>query len=74
MMAFQLIKHITKQKQAKVNGIQDKNGNCLTEEEEISNRWMEYCFYLYNYQSNAHSSVFSAWESTNDDNIPILLA
>ena len=64
-MEFQLMKDFTKQKHAKVNGIQDKNSNCLTLE-EIWNRWMEYCFHLYNYQNNMDSSAFSAWDSTNE--------
>ena len=67
------MKDLTKQKQAKVNGSQDKIGNCLTEK-EIWNRWVEHCFYLYNYQSNMDLSAFSVWQYTYEDDFPILWA
>ena len=59
-MAFQLLKDVTKQKQPKVNGIQEKNDNCLSVKEEIQNGWMDYWQNLYNYQSNVDSGVLSA--------------
>jgi len=34
--AYQIVKELTKQKQARVSNIQDKKGNCLTEKKEIS--------------------------------------
>lgn len=45
---FEPIKEVTKQKQSKVATIQDKNGKCLSESEETTNRWTEYCRELYN--------------------------
>ena len=37
------------EKQGKSTTIQDKSGKCLKEENEINNRWTEYCSDLYNY-------------------------
>ena len=47
--AYQLVKDLTTEKQGKSTTIQDKSGKCLTEENEILNRWIEYCSDLYNY-------------------------
>ena len=49
--ACQLIKDLTTEKQGKSTIIQDKLGKCLTEENEILNRWTEYCSDLYNYKT-----------------------
>ena len=40
--AYQLVKTLTITKQGKTNTIQDKYGNCLTETNDILNRWTEY--------------------------------
>ena len=50
--AYQLVKDLTTKKQGKSTTIQDKSGNCLTEENEILNRWTEYCSDLYNYETD----------------------
>ena len=47
--AYQLVKDLTTEKQGKSTTIQGKSGKCLTEENEILNRWIEYCSDLYNY-------------------------
>ena len=47
--AYQLVKDLTTEKQGKSTTIQDKSGKCLTEENEILNRWTEYCSDRYNY-------------------------
>jgi len=70
--AFQLVKDLTRQKQSTATTIKDKNGNNLTEETDILNRWTEYCSELYNYQSKGDTSILTNQESTNDDNFPIL--
>ena len=44
--AYQLVKDLTTKKQDKLTTIQDKSGTCLTEENEILNRWTEYCSVL----------------------------
>ena len=45
--AYQLVKDLTTEKQGKTTTIQDKSGKCLTEENEILNKWTEYCSDLY---------------------------
>ena len=69
--AFQIVNDLTKSKQARVNTIHDKAGNCLTEEDAVLKRWTEYCSDLYNYQSQGDSNVTSCHESTNDDDFPV---
>ena len=70
--AFQIVNDLTKSKQARVNTIQDKAGNCLTEEDAVLKRWTEYCSDLYNYQTQGDPNVTSCHESTHDDDFPIL--
>ncbi|XP_068233634.1 uncharacterized protein [Palaemon carinicauda] len=70
--AFQIVKDLTKPKEARVSTIQDKAGNCLTEEEDILKRWTEYCSDLYNYQTNGDPNVTSCHKSSNNDDFPVL--
>ena len=42
--AYQLVKDLTTEKQDKSTTIQDKSGKCLTEENEILNRWTAQTF------------------------------
>ena len=42
-MAYQLVKDLTPVKQGKATTVQDRSGNCLTEERQILNRWREHC-------------------------------
>ena len=46
--AYQLVLDLTIGKHGKSKTIQDKSGKCLTEENEILNRWTEICSDLYN--------------------------
>ena len=55
--AYQLVKDLTTEKQGKSTTIQDKSGKCLTEENEILNRWTEYCSDLYNYETEGDPIV-----------------
>ena len=55
--AYQLVKTLTKQQQGKVNNIQDKEGKCLTEVEDKTIRWTEYCSELYTFQNKGDTSV-----------------
>ena len=48
--AYQLVKGLTTVKQGKTTTVQDRSGNCLTEERQVLNRWTEYCSELYNYK------------------------
>ena len=52
--AYQLVKDLTTVKQGKVNTVQDRSGKCLTEEQQILNRWTEYCSELYNQKINQY--------------------
>ena len=55
--AHQLVKDLTTEKHGKSTTIQDKSGKCLTEENEILNRWTEYCSDLYNYETDGDPIV-----------------
>ncbi|KAK3894356.1 hypothetical protein Pcinc_001893 [Petrolisthes cinctipes] len=70
--AYQIVNDLTKPRQQKSNNIQDKHGNCLTEKDEISKRWTEYCSELYNHQINGDPTVLNCPQSTNLDDFPIL--
>ena len=50
--AFPLVKDLTTEKQGKSTTIQHKSRKCLTEKNEILNRWTEYCSDLYNYETD----------------------
>ena len=49
--AYQLVTDLTSKKQGRSTTTQDKPGKCLTEEQEILSRWIEYDSELYNYES-----------------------
>ena len=70
--AYQIVKDLTQQKQAKVNNIEDKDGNCLTEEKAIIERWTEYCSELYNHQTQGDPSVLTNQDVSEEDDFPIL--
>ena len=55
--AYQLVKKLTAEKNGRTTTIQDKDGNCLTEEKEVLGRWTEYCSELYNYELQGDPSV-----------------
>ena len=58
-IACQLVKDLTTVKQGKATAVQDHSGKYLTEEQEILNRWTEYCFELYNHKANGDPSVLN---------------
>ena len=70
--AFQIVKDLTKQNQPRVNSIKDKDGHCLTESQDIVNRWTEYCADLYSHKVNGDPSILTCQDSSNDDDYPIL--
>ena len=41
--AYQLVKDLTIMKQGKATTVQDRSGKCLADEQQILNRWTEYC-------------------------------
>ncbi|XP_053882063.1 ligand-dependent nuclear receptor-interacting factor 1 [Malaclemys terrapin pileata] len=61
-----------KERWTKANTILVKEGNSLTEEKDISNRWTNYCFDLYNYQTNGDPRVVDSPDSTEEDDFPTL--
>ena len=70
--AYQLVKDLTSEKQGRSSTIQDKSGNCLTEEKEILSRWTEYCSELYDYESCGDNTVLDCSQPQKKDLQPIL--
>ena len=70
--AYQLVNTLTSQQQGKVNNIQDKDGKCLTEIEDKTKRWTEYCSELYTFQNKGDTSVLICQEPTEEGEFPIL--
>ena len=70
--AYQVVKDLTSSKQERSTVIQDKNGECLTEEKDILKRWTEYCTELYNHQTNGDPAFAQAQESTDTESGDIL--
>jgi len=66
------VKDLTSTKQRKGLTIQDKNGKCLTDDQDILNRWTEYCSDLYNYRTAGDPEVLNVPESKDTDSHPIL--
>ena len=69
---YQLVKDLTSTKQGRTTTIQDKDGKCLTEEQDILKRWSEYCSELYNYRATGDPEVLNVPPATDNDNFPIL--
>ena len=65
--AHQFRKDLTTVKQRK-----NRSRKCLTEIQEILNRWAEYCSELYNYRANRDPSVLTRPQTDTDDDHPIL--
>ena len=70
--AYQIVKDLTTEKQGKTTTIQDKSGKCLTEENEILNRWTEYCSDLYNYETEGDPIVLDCPQIPDAEHHPIL--
>ena len=70
--AYKTIKELTNTKQGRVMTIQDKSGKCLTEEQDIRNRWTEYCSDLYNYDTKGNPAVLNCQFATDENDQPIL--
>ena len=70
--AYQLVKDLTIVKQRKATTVQDRSGNCLTEERKILNRWTEYRTELYNHEANGDPSVLDCSQADAEDDHPIL--
>ena len=59
-------------KSSKSTTIQDKSGKCLTEENEILNRWTEYCSDLYSYETDGDPIVLDCPQISDEEHHPIL--
>ena len=70
--ANQLVKGLATEKQGKSTTIQDKSGQCLSEENEILNRWSEYCSNLYNYETEGDPIVLDCPQIPDEEHHPIL--
>ena len=70
--AYQLVKDLTIEKQGKSITIQDKSGKCITEENEILNKWTEYCSDLYNYETDGDPKVLDCPQIPDEEHHPIL--
>ena len=67
-----MVKDLTTVKCWKATTVQDRSGKCLTEEQQILNRWTEYCCELYNYKANGEPSVPNCPHTDTEDDHPIL--
>ena len=63
---------LTTVKQGKATTVQDRSGKCLAEEQQILNRWTEYCSELYNHKANGDPSVPECTQTDTEDDHPIL--
>ena len=71
--AYQLVKELTRSKQGRTTTIQDKAGKCLTDEQNILERWTEYCSELYiRTQVTGDPKVLDVPPPINNDSYPIL--
>ena len=69
---YQRVKDLTSTKQGLTTTIQDKDGKCLTEEQDILKRWSKYCSELYNYRATGDPEVLNVPPATDNNNYPIL--
>ena len=69
---YQLVKDLTAEKQDKSRTIQVKSRKYLTEENEILNRWTEYCSGLYNYETDGNPIVLDCPQIPDEEHHPIL--
>ena len=69
---YQLVNDLTSVKQGKATTVQDRSGQCLTEERQILNQWTEYCSVLYNHKANGDPSVLNCTQTDTEDDHPNL--
>ena len=70
--AYQLVKDLTSPKTGRSTSIQDKTGNCLTEEDDILKRWTEYCSELYNHNTSGKPDILDVPHTNDIEEYPIL--
>ena len=59
------MKDLTSIKQGRATTIQNKDGKCLTEEQDIPKRWSEYCSELYSYRPTGDPEVLNVLPATS---------
>ena len=70
--AYQIVKDLTSVKKGITTTIQDKSGKCLTEEQQILNRWTEYCTELNSHNTNGDPVILNCPQTTENEDYPIL--
>ena len=70
--AFKIVKELTCENKGVTRSIQDSNGNCLMENEDIMNRWTEYCKELYNQPLKGNLKVLEITNNYEELPLPIL--
>ena len=70
---YDTLKSLTKTKQTSSSVIEDKDGNLLTENDAILQRWTDYCEGLYNYPLRPDINILSDKTSNNQDKDPPIL-
>ena len=70
--AFKIFKELTCENKGVTRSIQDSNGNCLIENEDIMNRWTEYCKELYNQPLKGNPKVLEITNNYEELSLPIL--
>jgi len=68
-MAFNIVKKLTKERVSKATIIEDKNGNVLTDKDQITDRWREYCEELYNYKGEVDNNILRRLENVQDQEV-----
>ena len=66
------MKDLTTVKEGKATTVQDRSGNCLTEDREILNRWTEYWSKLFNHKANGDPSVMNCSQTDTENDHLIL--
>ena len=69
---YQTVKYLTSTKHGRTTSTQSKEGKCLTEEQEVQNRWTEYCSELYTLKNTGDPGVLNVSQSQDNDKSSIL--
>ena len=67
--AYRLMKDLITVNQLTATTVQDRSGKCLEEEQEILNRWAEYCSELYNHKANGDPSILNCPQTHTKDTV-----
>ncbi|XP_063595249.1 uncharacterized protein LOC134772112 [Penaeus indicus] len=65
--AYNVIKSLTREKSGRTNAIEDKTGQLLTNNTEVTARWKEYCRELYQHQADVDRTLLA--EATSEGEI-----